>query len=267
MITTALVPAATSILAAGGHDTQDKLFLLSTGEAWQYFASDAARRCTDTDPASDDDDPECMCSWWLRSPQTSREAALVRSDGSIDRTYNATVYYGVRPALWLPLPETAVDPFLRQAKPGSTITLGSYEQDNNKHNGCEPIQWLVLARENNRLLAISKYALARRRFHEDRADVTWETCSLRRWLNDDFFRSAFSAHEQTLISSAATPDMADRVFLLSLEEALEFLSVEAWACMPTAAIEGGWQGVQVPKSGTNAAQPKPAQKERQYRCL
>ena len=33
------------------------------------------------------------------------------------------------------------------------------------------------------------------------------------------------------------------------------------------AIEGGWQGVQVPKSGTNAAQPKPAQKERQYRCL
>lgn len=33
------------------------------------------------------------------------------------------------------------------------------------------------------------------------------------------------------------------------------------------AIEGGWQGVQVPKSGTSAAQPKPAQKERQYRCL
>ena len=33
------------------------------------------------------------------------------------------------------------------------------------------------------------------------------------------------------------------------------------------AIEGGWQGVQVPKSGTSAAQTKPAQKERQYRCL
>lgn len=33
------------------------------------------------------------------------------------------------------------------------------------------------------------------------------------------------------------------------------------------AIEGGWQGVQVPNSGTKAAPPKPTQKERQYRCL
>lgn len=33
------------------------------------------------------------------------------------------------------------------------------------------------------------------------------------------------------------------------------------------AIEGGWQGVQVPNSGTKAAPPKPEQKERQYRCL
>ena len=33
------------------------------------------------------------------------------------------------------------------------------------------------------------------------------------------------------------------------------------------AIEGGWQGVQVPKSGTSAAQTNPGQKERQYRCL
>lgn len=33
------------------------------------------------------------------------------------------------------------------------------------------------------------------------------------------------------------------------------------------AIEGGWQGVQVPNSGTKAAPAKPAQEERQYRCL
>lgn len=33
------------------------------------------------------------------------------------------------------------------------------------------------------------------------------------------------------------------------------------------AIEGGWQGVQVPNSGARSAQPKPTQKERQYRCL
>ena len=33
------------------------------------------------------------------------------------------------------------------------------------------------------------------------------------------------------------------------------------------AIEGGWQGVQVPNKGTSIAPEKPAQKERQYRCL
>lgn len=33
------------------------------------------------------------------------------------------------------------------------------------------------------------------------------------------------------------------------------------------AIEGGWQGVQVPNKGKAAAPPKPAREERQYRCL
>ena len=33
------------------------------------------------------------------------------------------------------------------------------------------------------------------------------------------------------------------------------------------AIEGGWQGVQVPNSGTKAAPVKPQQGEREYRCL
>lgn len=33
------------------------------------------------------------------------------------------------------------------------------------------------------------------------------------------------------------------------------------------AIEGGWTGVHVPNVGTKAAPAKPAQKERQYRCL
>ena len=33
------------------------------------------------------------------------------------------------------------------------------------------------------------------------------------------------------------------------------------------AIEGGWQGVQVPNKGKSALPAKPAQEERQYRCL
>lgn len=33
------------------------------------------------------------------------------------------------------------------------------------------------------------------------------------------------------------------------------------------AVEGGWQGIRVPDKAKNATQPKPVQKERQYRCL
>ena len=37
--------------------------------------------------------------------------------------------------------------------------------------------------------------------------------------------------------------------------------------MLCSAIEGGWQGVQVPSKGKTAAPAKPAREERQYRCL
>lgn len=33
------------------------------------------------------------------------------------------------------------------------------------------------------------------------------------------------------------------------------------------AIEGGWQGVRVPNTGTTVAPPKPVKEEREYRCL
>ena len=45
------------------------------------------------------------------------------------------------------------------AKPGDIVIFGSYEQDNDESNGTEDIEWLVLAREDNKALLISKYAL------------------------------------------------------------------------------------------------------------
>ena len=42
-------------------------------------------------------------------------------------------------------------------KVGDSFTFGSYEQDNDLNNGTEPIEWQVLAIENNRALLISRY--------------------------------------------------------------------------------------------------------------
>ncbi len=84
-------------------------------------------------------------------------------------------------------------------KAGDIILFGSYEQDNNPYNGTEDIEWLVLAKEKDRVLVISRYALDCRPYNAKEQEVTWETCFLHGWLNDTFLNNAFSADEQAMI--------------------------------------------------------------------
>lgn len=147
---------------------------------------------------------------------------------------------------------------------GDYITFGSYEQDNDEANGKEPIEWLVLDREGDKALVVSKYALDCQPYNEMYKIVTWETCTLRTWLNDDFYHAAFSAAEQNRIvtttvknddnpdyGTAGGNDTQDKVFLLSIDEANKyFASNEARQCVPTAYAEG--QGVLTSDSYTAA---------------
>ena len=107
------------------------------------------------------------------------------------------------------------------------ITLGTYEQDGNLDNGTEPIEWYVIGVDGNRILLQSKYALDCKPFNETIDHVTWETCSLRKWLNTDFFNAAFTEEEQAIIpittvenpknpNGASTGnDTEDKVFCLN----------------------------------------------------
>ncbi len=87
----------------------------------------------------------------------------------------------------------------KNAKVGDIVTFGRYEQDNNTSNGKEPIEWQVLAKEDNKILVISKYALDGKRYNETDTSVTWETCTLRKWLDSDFKNAAFNATEKSQI--------------------------------------------------------------------
>lgn len=136
---------------------------------------------------------------------------------------------------------------LKGIKIGNYIKFGAYEQDNNTSNGKEYIQWQVLAKEGNRILVISKYALDSQPYNTTRSDVTWKTCTLRRWLNNDFINAAFSAEEKAIIptvtvSSDKNPEYStnpgnatqDQVFLLSITEAKKYFSSDsARQCEPT----------------------------------
>ena len=134
-----------------------------------------------------------------------------------------------------------------KAKIGDYITFGSYEQDNDTTNGKEDIEWLVLDKQSNKMLIISKYALDTVPYNEDYESVTWETCTLRTWMNNTFYNSAFSTTEQSIIKSSkvtadANPeystdpgnDTTDKVFLLSINEVNKYFSSnEAGKCVPT----------------------------------
>ena len=140
---------------------------------------------------------------------------------------------------------------------GDTYRFGSYEQDNNKSNGQEDIEWLVLAKEGTKILVISKEALDCKPYNTSYTDVTWETCTLRKWLNNDFINAAFSADERTMIptvtvSADKNPDYStnpgnatqDQVFLLGITEVNKYFSSDsARQCKPTdyAVANGAWE--------------------------
>lgn len=146
---------------------------------------------------------------------------------------------------------------LAKAKPGDTVFLGTYEQDNNTSNGKEDIAWLVMEVKDGKALVVSKYALDCKQYNTSNTDVTWETCTLRKWLNNDFINAAFSSYEKAMIPTvtvsadknpgySANPGNAtqDQVFLLSITEANKYFnSTGARQCEPTdyAVANGTWE--------------------------
>ncbi|NLP48219.1 MAG: hypothetical protein GX345_04655 [Clostridiales bacterium] len=110
---------------------------------------------------------------------------------------------------------------------GTIVKFGSYEQDNDLENGKEEIEWLVLAKEGDKSLIISKQILDAQAYNSEDAAVVWESSSLRTWLNTTFLDDAFSASEQEKILSTSVKnevDTEDKIFLLSSDEAEDYFS-------------------------------------------
>ena len=106
---------------------------------------------------------------------------------------------------------------------GDVITFGTYEQDGNLTNGTEDIEWIVIARDGNKALVMSKYCLEQMPFNSTLASVTWKNSTIRTWLNSDFYNNAFSSEERSKIfnTTFATDgvETTDKVFLLDEEDA------------------------------------------------
>ena len=104
-----------------------------------------------------------------------------------------------------------------------TVTFGMYPQDSASKIYIKDIEWLVLEKDekNRKALLFSKYILDCKQFNDTYEAVTWKDCSLRKWLNDDFYNYAFSDAEKDniILSKIVTKNndneiTEDRVFLL-----------------------------------------------------
>ncbi|WP_406042245.1 DUF6273 domain-containing protein [Succinimonas sp.] len=117
------------------------------------------------------------------------------------------------------------------------VEFGQYFQEDAEHK--TPISWVVVAKDENKVLLLSRYVLDYREFHHERVPVIWESSDLRSWLNTVFLKEAFSEEERarivlTSIDPPAEPkygnrrghDTNDYVFCLSSSEVSDFLESE-----------------------------------------
>ena len=114
-------------------------------------------------------------------------------------------------------------------KVGKTIEFGNYPQD--KDGTEKPIEWIVMKKEGNQVLLLSKYVLDAKPYNKELEDVTWETSDIRQWLNNEFYTTAFNKAEKAKIQTSLIKnednskygtnggnDTEDKVFLLSEKE-------------------------------------------------
>lgn len=117
------------------------------------------------------------------------------------------------------------------------IYFGNYWQEDtngdqkaDKNDAKKPIKWRVLSVSGDDAFIMAEKCLDYQKYNEENAKVTWETCTLREWLNGTFYNNAFSPAEQAAIRTTTVihddskngtsggKDTQDKVYLPSLKE-------------------------------------------------
>lgn len=140
-----------------------------------------------------------------------------------------------------------IQQYFQSAKQWDIIPFGRYEQDGDTSNGSEEIEWIVLHKNDEEMLLFSKYALEVMP-DEYANDINigykcWGKSDVRIWMNDTFYKTAFSDKETAFIKPVwndeefMTSDVdgqilwindegtEDKVFALSYSEVIEFCGV------------------------------------------
>ena len=93
-----------------------------------------------------------------------------------------------------------------------TIKFGHYEQDNNRDNGQEDIEWIVID-DGYSYVLLSKYIIDCKNISN--SGGKWKDSSIFDWLNREFYDLAFSEVEKKFISDNYVDGLKFKVDLLS----------------------------------------------------
>ena len=191
------------------------------------------------------------CVWFGSYPQsevvceTDTERTSDLTDSTSDNRYitvSNTQWDRITGAAYDSYGDTVVDGVkYKRLNKADTNSSGGWGNVTVRYFKYEPIKWRVLNVNENDVLLMADKGLDSKCYHESNASVTWETCTMRSWLNgydnssdeikSSFANSAFTSDEQSAIKitevvnedsikfgTAGGNNTSDKVFLLSENE-------------------------------------------------
>ncbi|MCR5205918.1 MAG: DUF6273 domain-containing protein [Lachnospiraceae bacterium] len=257
----------------GGKSTKDKVFLLSASEYEKYLEDNKKNKYLDRSLGFYTNGNSG--SYWLRTPgemgysnvdyddwdeedwedyeeedYLAGYAAYVYDDGELEWEGNGVAYdaLGVRPLMWIKLTDKIIEKNELSVKDNRKISeiyvvFGAIENE----SGSDPLEWQVLEydEKNNKALLLSRYLVTEKPYmyvgnYHSEDGITWAESTIRTYLNDEFYNSAFTKEEQSLIKKVKIKNKdnkktktkggkntSDRIFLLSLSEVEKYFEAKS----------------------------------------
>lgn len=115
------------------------------------------------------------------------------------------------------------------------VWIGLYPQKSADGSGVRPLEWLVLDKQGDKALLISKYIIDKIPYSLTEENCNWETSFIRQWLNSEFYNNVFDAEDKNYIlpttnlttdkRTNTTITTIDNVFLLSDDEVIKYFNL------------------------------------------
>ena len=135
-----------------------------------------------------------------------------------------------------PQPQNPTNPRSPLHPVGDTEVTEGINQGKRRNLQFGDYKWRVLDVHGDKALIITEDIIEQRRYNEECAEVTWETCTLRKYLNGEFYNKFDSGCKEKILPVTVTnqdnPEYCtkgcrntnDNIFLLSIDEVNKYFN-------------------------------------------